>query len=169
MEPAVRMRRLVAFGSPNRKSSIGNRRSDKGIVLESKQIEEGLEFTPKFNSDGLIPAIAQDAKTGQVLMVAWMNREALDHTIATGRATYYSRSRKKLWKKGEESGHVQTVRQILVDCDQDCLILKVAVDEGQCHVGYQSCFYRALKPGTASDLEFIAQKVYDPAAAYGKK
>jgi len=169
MEPAVRMRRLVAFGSPNRKSSIGNRRSDKGIVLESKQIEEGLEFTPKFNSDGLIPAIAQDAKTGQVLMVAWMNREALDHTIPTGRATYYSRSRKKLWKKGEESGHVQTVRQILVDCDQDCLILKVAVDEGQCHVGYQSCFYRALKPGTASDLEFIAQKVYDPAAAYGKK
>lgn len=137
--------------------------------MESKQIEEGLEFTPKFNSDGLIPAIAQDAKTGQVLMVAWMNREALDHTIATGRATYYSRSRKKLWKKGEESGHVQTVRQILVDCDQDCLILKVAVDEGQCHVGYQSCFYRALKPGTASDLEFIAQKVYDPAAAYGKK
>ncbi|MEN6577968.1 MAG: phosphoribosyl-AMP cyclohydrolase, partial [Phycisphaerales bacterium] len=84
-------------------------------------MEEGLQFTPKFNAEGLIPAIAQDALTGQVLMVAWMNREALDLTIATGRATYYSRSRKKLWKKGEESGHVQTVRQILVDCDQDCL------------------------------------------------
>jgi len=137
--------------------------------LESKQIEEGLEFTPKFNADGLIPAIAQDDATGQILMVAWMNREALDHTIATGRATYYSRSRKKLWRKGEESGHVQTVQRILVDCDQDCLILKVAVDEGQCHVGYQSCFYRALKPASAAELEFIAEKVYDPRAAYRKK
>lgn len=136
--------------------------------MESKQIEEGLEFLPRFNDDGLIPAIAQDAETGQILMVAWMNREALDHTIATGRATYYSRSRKKLWKKGEESGHVQSVRQILVDCDQDCLILKVAVDAGQCHVGYQSCFYRALKPGSATELEPVAEKVYDPKAAYGK-
>jgi phosphoribosyl-AMP cyclohydrolase len=136
--------------------------------LESKQIEEGLEFLPRFNDDGLIPAIAQDAETGQILMVAWMNREALDHTIATGRATYYSRSRKKLWKKGEQSGHVQSVRQILVDCDQDCLVLKVAVDAGQCHVGYQSCFYRALKRGSATELEPIAEKVYDPKAAYGK-
>jgi len=136
--------------------------------LESKQIEEGLEFAPKFNADGLITAIAQDAETGQVLMVAYMNREALDRTIETGRATYYSRSRRKLWKKGEQSGHFQTVKQILVDCDQDCLILKVAVDAGQCHVGYQSCFYRALKPNTATNLEFIAQKVYDPKAAYKK-
>ena len=136
--------------------------------MESKQIEEGLEFAPKFNADGLITAIAQDAETGQVLMVAYMNREALDRTIETGRATYYSRSRRKLWKKGEQSGHFQTVKQILVDCDQDCLILKVAVDAGQCHVGYQSCFYRALKPNTAADLEFIAQKVYDPKAAYKK-
>ena len=136
--------------------------------MESKQIEEGLEFAPKFNADGLITAIAQDAETGQVLMVAYMNREALDRTIETGRATYYSRSRRKLWKKGEQSGHFQTVKQILVDCDQDCLILKVAVDAGQCHVGYQSCFYRALKPNTATNLEFIAQKVYDPKAAYKK-
>lgn len=136
--------------------------------MESKQIEEGLQFTPKFNADGLIPAIAQDATTGQVLMVAYMNDEALARTIATGRATYYSRSRKKLWKKGEESGHVQQVQQILVDCDQDCLIVKVTVDAGQCHVGYQSCFYRALKPGSDKDLDFIAEKVYDPKAAYGK-
>lgn len=136
--------------------------------LESKQIEEGLEFVPKFNAEGLIPAIAQDAETGEVLMVAWMNREALDHTIATGRGTYFSRSRKKLWKKGEESGHVQQVQKILVDCDQDCLILKVAVDAGQCHVGYQSCFYRALKPGSDKDLELIAKKTYDPEAAYKK-
>ena len=136
--------------------------------MESKQIEEGLQFVPKFNADGLITAIAQDAETGQVLMVAYMNREALDRTIATGRATYFSRSRQKLWKKGEESGHVQTVKQILVDCDQDCLILKVAVDAGQCHVGYQSCFYRALKPATTADLELIAEKVYDPKTAYKK-
>ncbi len=136
--------------------------------MESKQVEEGLLFTPKFDAQGLIPAIAQDAESGQVLMVAWMNREALDRTIETGRATYFSRSRGKLWMKGEESGHVQTVRQILVDCDQDCLILKVSVDQGQCHVGYQSCFYRALKPYSKTDLEPVAQKVYDPKAAYKK-
>lgn len=136
--------------------------------MDSKQIEEGLRFAPRFNADGLIPAIAQDAGTGEILMVAWMNREALDRTIETGRATYYSRSRKRLWTKGEQSGHVQTVRQILVDCDQDCLILKVAVDQGQCHVGYQSCFYRALKPASKTDLEFVAEKVYDPKAAYGR-
>ncbi len=107
-------------------------------------IEEGLEFTPRFDENGLIPAIAQDAETGQVLMAGYMNREALDSTLQSGYATYFSRSRKKLWKKGEESGHFQKVEQILVDCDQDCLILKVSVDAGQCHVGYQSCFYRAI-------------------------
>jgi phosphoribosyl-AMP cyclohydrolase len=134
--------------------------------MAAKSIEEGFEFTPKFDENGLISVIAQDAKTGQVLMVAYMNRAALDATIQTGCATYFSRSRQKLWKKGEESGHVQKVEQILVDCDQDCLILKVTVDAGQCHVGYQSCFYRALKKGSNKDLEFVAQKVYDPKKAY---
>jgi phosphoribosyl-AMP cyclohydrolase len=136
--------------------------------VDLKQIEEGLEFSPKFDAAGLIPAIAQDAGTGQVLMVAYMNREALDRTIATGRATYYSRSRKNLWTKGEQSGHFQTVERILVDCDQDCLVLKVRVDAGQCHVGYHSCFYRALKPASKATLELIAEKVYDPQAAYRK-
>jgi phosphoribosyl-AMP cyclohydrolase len=136
--------------------------------LDAQQMEEGLEFRPKFDASGLIPAIAQDAVTGQILMVAHMNRAALDRTIETGRATYYSRSRGKLWLKGEQSGHFQTVKQILVDCDQDCLILKVVVDAGQCHVGYQSCFYRALKPASRTTLEFIAAKVYDPKAAYRK-
>ena len=131
-----------------------------------KDIEENLEFVPKFDENGLIPAIAQDAQTGQILMVAYMNREALDATIRSGYATYWSRSRGKLWKKGEESGHLQTVEQILVDCDQDCLVLKVKVDAGQCHVGYQSCFYRALKPASKTDLEFTAEKTYDPEAAY---
>ena len=141
--------------------------------MATKQtIEEGLEFVPKFDSNGLIAAITQDAKTGQILMVAYMNREALDLTIQTGHATYFSRSRGKLWKKGEQSGHTQKVEQILVDCDQDCLVLKVAVEAGQCHVGYQSCFYRALKKGDdkepAGTLEFIAEKTYDPKTTYKK-
>lgn len=133
------------------------------------QLEEGFQFTPRFDANGLITAIAQDARSGQVLMVAYMNEEALKLTIQTGNAVYYSRSRKKLWKKGEESGHVQKVVQILTDCDQDCLLLTVEVDQGQCHVGYQSCFYRALKKGTSDQLELVAQKVYDPQAAYKKK
>lgn len=131
-----------------------------------KEIEEGTEFSPQFNSQGLIPAIAQDAKTGEVLMAAYMNREALDKTVQTGQAVYYSRSRQKLWKKGEQSGHVQKVEQILTDCDQDCIILKVNVDQGQCHTGFQSCFYRALKKAGKEDLEFIAEKVFDPKQVY---
>jgi len=152
-------------------------------------LEENLEFTPQFDEKGLITAIAQDAQTGQVLMVAYMNREALDITIESGYATYFSRSRQKLWKKGEESGHRQKVEQILADCDQDCLIIKVSVDDGQCHVGYQSCFYRALvrsefgvqrsvkkserstqhaARSTNIKLEFIEDKVYDPKDAYKK-
>jgi phosphoribosyl-AMP cyclohydrolase len=134
----------------------------------NKNIEEGLKFIPKFDANGLIPAIVQDAKTGQILMAAYMNRAALDLTIQTGYATYFSRSRQKSWKKGEESGHFQKVEQILVDCDQDCLILKVAVDAGQCHVGYQSCFYRALKKDSGNDLEFVAEKVYNPKNIYKK-
>ena len=134
----------------------------------NKNIEEVLEFTPKFGADGLITVIAQDAETGQILMQAYMNAEALAQTIKTGQAVYYSRGRQKLWKKGEQSGHFQKVEQILVDCDQDCLILKVRINAGQCHVGYQSCFYRALKRGTDSVLEFIAEKVYDPKKAYKK-
>lgn len=134
----------------------------------SEKIEQGKSFEPKFDSNGLITAIAQDADTHQVLMVAYMNSEALELTIKNKQAVYFSRSRQKLWRKGEESGHTQKVQQILVDCDQDCLILKVRVDQGQCHVGYQSCFYREIKPETQSDLAFIAQKVYDPKEAYGK-
>jgi phosphoribosyl-AMP cyclohydrolase len=138
-------------------------------VAKKQDIEEGLQFTPKFDDNGLIPAIAQDADTGQILMVAFMNAEALEATRQTGYATYFSRSRRKLWKKGQQSGHLQKVRQILVDCDQDCLLLKVTVDSGQCHVGYQSCFYRALKNGGADELEFIAEKVYDPGKTYKKQ
>jgi phosphoribosyl-AMP cyclohydrolase len=142
--------------------------------VAAKDIEEGIEFAPKFDRNGLITAVAQDAKTGQVLMVGYMNRQALDLTIQTGYATYFSRSRQKLWKKGEQSGHFQKVQQILVDCDQDCLVLKVTVDAGQCHKGYQSCFYRALlasgrshgEERTKGKLKFIAEKVYDPQKTY---
>jgi phosphoribosyl-AMP cyclohydrolase len=137
-------------------------------VSASTEIEEGLGFVPKFDANGLITAISQDAVTGDVLMVAYMNEEALNLTLQTGNAVFFSRSRKKLWKKGEESGHVQKVQQILVDCDQDCLILKVSVDQGQCHVGYQSCFYRAVKKDTENNLEFVSEKVYDPKEAYNK-
>ena len=137
-------------------------------MAAKQNIEDGIDFIPKFDSNGLIKAIAQDAKTGQVLMAAFMNRQALDLTIQTGFATYFSTSRQKLWKKGEESRHTQKVEQILVDCDQDCLLLKVTVDAGQCHVGYQSCFYRALKKDSSKELEFIAGKVYDPDETYKK-
>lgn len=134
----------------------------------NKEIETGTNFEPRFDSDGLITAISQDAKSGQILMVAFMNKEALELTMKTGQAIFYSRSRKKLWKKGEESGHIQQVKQILVDCDQDCLILKVEVNQGQCHTGYQSCFYRAVKKGSLKELEFIAEKVYNPQKTYKK-
>ena len=134
---------------------------------DKKHIEEGTDFLPKFDSQGLIPAISQDAETGQVLMVAYMNRESLDLTLSSGNAVFYSRSRQKLWKKGEQSGHMQKVQSILVDCDQDCLILKVTVDAGQCHTGYHSCFYRAVSVDDPKRLAFEANKAYDPNKAYG--
>ena len=134
----------------------------------SEEVETGSDFRPRFGSDGLICAIAQDADTGQILMVAYMNEQALAETIRSGNAVYYSRSRKKLWRKGEESGHVQKVKEILTDCDQDCLVLKVQVDAGQCHVGYQSCFYRRIKSGSKDELEFVAEPVYDPQQVYKK-
>jgi len=98
----------------------------------------------KFDANGLIPAIAQDHANGEVLMMAWMNRESLERTLATGRATYWSRSRQSFWVKGETSGHTQTVRRISVDCDQDCLLLQIEQVGAACHEGFRSCFYRDL-------------------------
>lgn len=138
-------------------------------MVAKHSIEEGSDFLPKFDSNGLLTAVAQDAETGQILMVAYMNREALDLTLQTGYATYFSRSRQALWKKGQDSGHFQRVKQILVDCDQDCLVLRVAVEAGQCHVGYQSCFYRAVRSDDGTKLKFIAEKVYDPKATYNSE
>ena len=117
-------------------------------------------------SGGLVPAIAQEAATGQVLMLAWMNKESFDETVRTGRAVYWSRSRGKLWRKGEESGHVQEVREILIDCDADTILLKVnQVGGAACHEGYVSCFFRKLENGT---LTTIATKVFDPKQVYKK-
>jgi len=110
--------------------------------------------------DELVPAIAQDAKTGEVLMLAYMNQEALDRTVATGKAHYWSRSRKKLWLKGESSGHVQTVTDIRIDCDEDAILLMVEQNGGACHMGYRSCFYRSL------DGEVVGDKVFDPDEVY---
>jgi phosphoribosyl-AMP cyclohydrolase len=133
-----------------------------------KEIEIGTSFRPKFDEQGLIPVIAQDAATGQVLMVAYMNDEALKKTIELRQGVYYSRSRKKLWFKGEESGAIQRVEEILTDCDQDTIILKVRVEQGQCHVGFQSCFYRRVSLSRPDQLEFIAKPVYNPADVYKK-
>ncbi len=111
----------------------------------SAEIEEGTTFTPKFDASGLIPVIAQDWQSGTILMLAYMNADALRETRASGEAVYWSRSRGELWKKGATSGQIQKVHQILVDCDQDALILKIEqLGGGACHTGRESCFYRAF-------------------------
>ena len=110
--------------------------------------------------DGLITAIAQDYKTGEVLMVAFMNRESLEKTIETKRSHYWSRSRHKLWKKGESSGHEQIVHDILVDCDADAILLKVEQIGGACHTGYRSCFYRTIEGELVGDKLFEPDEVY---------
>jgi phosphoribosyl-AMP cyclohydrolase len=114
---------------------------------------------------GLVPAVAQDADTGEVLMLAWMNRESYEETLRTGRACYYSRSRGKLWRKGEESGHVQEVRAVYVDCDADTILLKVhQVGGAACHEGYRSCFFRRVDGGE----RVVGERVFDPARVYKK-
>lgn len=128
--------------------------SDFAPPLSGQQQDEAVELRPKFGADGLIAAIAQDAETGKVLMLAWMNAEALEATISTGHATYWSRSRSRLWVKGESSGHVQHVTSILVDCDQDAVLLKVRQTGAACHTDRVSCFYRAIGSDGAS-LSFV--------------
>lgn len=118
--------------------------------LSGSAQDETRELRPKFNADGLIAAITQDTGTGEVLMLAWMNADALAATIKTGQATYWSRSRQALWVKGETSGHVQQVVDIRVDCDQDAVLLKVNQTGGACHTGRASCFYRIVEDGGRS-------------------
>ena len=114
--------------------------------------------------DGLIPAIVQDAETKEVLMMAYMNRESWEATLQTGKATYWSRSRQKLWLKGESSGNVQLVKSIFIDCDNDTILLQVKqIGEAACHTGYRSCFYRKL---SGRDFVLVGEKIFDPKEVY---
>lgn len=115
--------------------------------LPAAEQDETNQIRPKFNQDGLIAAIAQDHETGEVLMLAWMNAEALAATLETGKATYWSRSRGELWIKGETSGASQKVIEVRIDCDQDAVLMKVKQTGGACHTGRPSCFYRSVKNG----------------------
>ena len=133
-------------------------------------IEEGLALQPKFDASGLVTCVATDAGSGEVLMVAHMNGEALRKTIATGEAWYFSRSRNSLWRKGESSGHAQRVIEMRVDCDQDAIWIRVEQAGAACHTGRQSCFYRKVQAGEdGARLSFVdADKVFDPKAVYRK-
>lgn len=142
----------------------------------SAEIELGTVMQPKFGPDGLIPCITTDHQTNEVLMFAFMNAESLALTLSTGKASYWSRSRNKLWVKGEESGNAQLVKELRVDCDQDVILLKVDnVGGAACHNGYKSCFYRKLAVGTEGDepvspkLQLVGRPLFDPATVYKKK
>jgi phosphoribosyl-AMP cyclohydrolase len=133
-------------------------------------IEEGLTFQPKFDAAGLVTCVATDAATGEVLMVAHMNDEALRKTITSGEAWYYSRSRQSLWRKGESSGHVQRVVEMRMDCDQDAIWIRVEQSGAACHTGRRSCFYRKVDAGEGgARLSFVdAERMVDPKAVYRK-
>ncbi|MEX2585018.1 MAG: phosphoribosyl-AMP cyclohydrolase [Balneolaceae bacterium] len=137
---------------------------------DAEQVEMGTRLAPMFDDNGLIPCITTDAKTGEVLMFAWMNREALSRTLENGVATYYSRSREKIWVKGESSGRIQNVQSILVDCDQDVIQLRVEMPKpGACHRGYRSCFYREISDRETGKLSFVEDEpVFDPERVYPK-
>lgn len=123
--------------------------------------------TPDFDrGGGLLPAVAQDSETGEVLMLAFMDREAYQRTLRTGEAHYFSRSRNRVWRKGEESGHVQSVEAVLIDCDSDAILLKIRQQGGAaCHTGFRSCFYRQVTPG---GTQVVGVQVFDPAEVYGQ-
>ena len=140
-------------------------------MSSSQEIEEGTALTPRYDANGLVTAVVTDAASGELLMVAHMNAEALAKTIASGEAWYFSRSRQALWKKGETSGHVQRVMELRVDCDQDAVWLRVAQEgAGACHTGRRSCFYRTVPLGQsgAVTLEFAEARVFDPDTVYRK-
>jgi phosphoribosyl-AMP cyclohydrolase len=139
----------------------------------TEEVEEGLKLAPKFDGDGLVTCVATDASSGDVLMVAHMNAEALKRTIESGEAWYFSRSRGKLWRKGESSGHTQRVVEMRVDCDQDAVWIKVEqAGDGACHTGRRSCFYRAVPIGERASAVVLewrdGDKSFDPKAVYGK-
>lgn len=128
-----------------------------------------LNFRHQINGENLIIAIAQDYKTSEVLMVAYMNHESFNKTIETGKAHYWSTSRNKLWLKGESSGHIQYVEEIFTDCDKDAVLLKVKQKGAACHEGYYSCFYRKISDENGFKLKIIDEKIFDPEKIYGEK
>jgi phosphoribosyl-AMP cyclohydrolase len=130
--------------------------------------ETGNTLNIKFDDKGLVPGIVQDADTGQMLMMAWMNEAALKQTLAERKATFYSRSRDKVWVKGESSGHVMEVIEARVDCDQDVVLLRCRAKGPACHVGYHTCFYRAIDSDNTGQLDFVEEKAFDPDAVYKK-
>ena len=132
--------------------------------MADPQREEGSVLDIKFDADGLVPAIVQDHQSGEILMMGWMNEAALKQTIETKKATFYSRSRQKMWIKGESSGHIQEVVEARTDCDQDVVVLKCISHGPCCHVGYKSCFYRSITNPTT--LETVEEKVFDPKDVY---
>ena len=138
-----------------------------------KQVEESTDLAPKFDENGLIPVVTTDHSSGEVLMQGYMNEEAFKKTIEIGEAIYYSRSRKTLWHKGKTSGLVQTIKEMRIDDDQDCVWLKVDVNDGaSCHVGYRSCFYRSIPFGPQLPINISLkfeekEKVFDPKKIYG--
>jgi phosphoribosyl-AMP cyclohydrolase len=134
-------------------------------MAATKEIETGSTLQVRFNDQGLVPAIVQDVDTGDILMMAWMNQAALDSTIEKGLATFYSRSRDKMWVKGESSGHTQQVVDLRVDCDQDTVLLRVKSNGPACHVGYKSCFYRSYNKD-AGELKTVEQPAFDPDKVY---
>ncbi|HEY7663395.1 MAG TPA: phosphoribosyl-AMP cyclohydrolase [Xanthobacteraceae bacterium] len=139
----------------------------------TEEVEEGRALAPKFDADGLITCIATDARSGDVLMVAHMDAQALQKTIATGEAWYFSRSRRALWRKGESSGHAQRVLEMRVDCDQDAVWIKVdQAGAGACHTGRRSCFYRAVPLGRSGAVKLElrdGERTFDPKAVYGEE
>ena len=137
---------------------------------EINDIEDGLSFQPRYDDSGLVTCVATDAGSGEVLMVAHMNDEALRKTIATGEAWYFSRSRHALWRKGETSGHVQRVLEMRMDCDQDAVWIRVEQSGAACHTGRRSCFYRKVTAGEGgARLSFVdADRLFDPAKVYRK-
>ena len=155
-----------------------NKKPDKSVFPKrgSKElVETKLTFMPKFDQFGLIPAIATDAATGEVLMFAFMNEAALAETINTGRAVYWSRSRKEIWRKGETSGNIQRVIELRTGCDQDVIWIKVEMEghDAACHIGYRSCFHRAVPPGTKAgpDMDMVRTEdapSFDADEVYGK-
>ena len=159
--------RLAAFQNED---CLSDQTRDSGVPHTAREVEEGRTLSPKFDADGLVTCVTTDARSGDVLMVAHMNAAALERTIATGEAWYFSRSRRALWRKGESSGHVQRVREMRIDCDQDAVWLRVEQEgPGACHTGRRSCFYRAVPIGRAGEVELEfrdAEKTFDPTAVY---